>query len=99
MVNVILTDGRVEVALSGKIYAEEAANIRDQVFPCVGEGFMHYRFRMEDVLYIDSTGLGVLLALQKKVAKHGGEVRISGLRDELRKLFELTKLADLFRME
>lgn len=99
MVNVRRTNSGVEVELVGKIYAEQAAIICDRVFPFVGEGVLAYRFRMEDVSYIDSTGLGVLLSLQKRVAKQGGEVRIAGLQAELRKLFDLTKLTDLFVME
>jgi anti-sigma B factor antagonist len=46
--------------------------------------------------YIDSSGLGALVTLSKKVREQGGELRIAGLNEDLRSLFELTKLDTLF---
>jgi anti-sigma B factor antagonist len=46
--------------------------------------------------YIDSSGLGALVALSKRVRELGGELRLSGLNEDLRSLFELTKLDTLF---
>ncbi len=46
--------------------------------------------------YIDSSGLGALVSISKKVREEGGELRLAGLNDDLRSLFELTKLDTLF---
>ncbi|TFG43796.1 MAG: anti-sigma factor antagonist [Gemmatimonadales bacterium] len=46
--------------------------------------------------YIDSSGLGALVSISKKVREQGGELRLSGLNEDLRSLFELTKLDTLF---
>jgi anti-sigma B factor antagonist len=46
--------------------------------------------------YIDSSGLGALVSILKRVREHGGELRLSGLNEDLRSLFELTKLDTLF---
>jgi anti-sigma B factor antagonist len=48
--------------------------------------------------YIDSSGLGVLVSLAKRVRELGGELRIAGLNEDLRSLFELTKLDSLFQI-
>ena len=48
--------------------------------------------------YIDSSGLGALVTLSKKVRDLGGELRIAGLNEDLRALFELTKLDTLFHI-
>jgi anti-sigma B factor antagonist len=48
--------------------------------------------------YIDSSGLGALVSLSKKVREQGGELRIAGLNEDLRALFELTKLDTLFHI-
>lgn len=48
--------------------------------------------------YIDSSGLGALVSLSKKVRELGGELRIAGLNEDLRSLFELTKLDTLFHI-
>ena len=46
--------------------------------------------------YIDSSGLGALVSIARKVREEGGDIRLSGLNDDLRSLFELTKLDTLF---
>jgi anti-sigma B factor antagonist len=40
--------------------------------------------------------LGALVSISKKVREHGGELRLAGLNEDLRSLFELTKLDTLF---
>ena len=46
--------------------------------------------------YIDSSGLGALVSISKRIREAGGELRLAGLNDDLRSLFELTKLDTLF---
>ena len=48
--------------------------------------------------YIDSSGLGVLVSLSKKIREQGGELRLAALNEDLRTLFELTKLDTLFQI-
>ncbi len=48
--------------------------------------------------YIDSSGLGVLVSLSKKIREQEGELRLASLNEDLRTLFELTKLDTLFRI-
>ena len=46
--------------------------------------------------YIDSSGLGALVSISKRIREAGGELRLSGLNEDLSSLFELTKLDTLF---
>jgi anti-sigma B factor antagonist len=48
--------------------------------------------------YIDSAGLGVLVSLAKRLHELGGDIRLANLNDDLRTLFELTKLDTLFQI-
>ncbi|HXD24112.1 MAG TPA: STAS domain-containing protein [Gemmatimonadaceae bacterium] len=48
--------------------------------------------------YIDSSGLGVLVSLAKKMRDMGGDLRLANLNDDLQTLFELTKLDTLFQI-
>ena len=52
--------------------------------------------RGERTGYIDSSGLGALVSISKRIREAGGELRLSGLNEDLRSLFELTKLDTLF---
>lgn len=46
--------------------------------------------------YIDSSGLGILVSLSKKIREAGGRLRLASLSEDLRTLFELTRLDTLF---
>ena len=46
--------------------------------------------------YIDSSGLGALVSLSRRLRDAGGDLRLVGLNDDLRSLFELTRLDQLF---
>jgi anti-sigma B factor antagonist len=48
--------------------------------------------------YIDSSGLGVLVSLSKRIRELNGDLRLSNLNDDLKTLFELTKLDTLFQI-
>ena len=48
--------------------------------------------------YIDSSGLGVLVSLSKRIRENNGELRLANLNDDLKTLFELTKLDTLFQI-
>ena len=48
------------------------------------------------VSFIDSCGLGELVASQISVENKGGEIKLIGLTDQLRELFEATRLLAVF---
>lgn len=48
--------------------------------------------------YIDSSGLGVLVSLSKRIREENGRLKLAGLNQDLRTLFELTKLDTLFQI-
>lgn len=48
--------------------------------------------------YIDADGLGALVSAHKRVRQRGRELKIANLNDDLKTLFELTKLDTLFEV-
>lgn len=53
----------------------------------------------ENLNYIDSTGLGVLVSTLKKVQKYGGNIKITKLKSYLGKIFNVTGLTKVFEIE
>ena len=49
--------------------------------------------------YISSSGLRLFLALRKETAAKGGKVAIRNVNDEIRKVFMMTGLFNLFDIE
>jgi len=51
---------------------------------------------LKGVTFIDSCGLGELVASQVSVENKGGEIKLIGLTDQLRELFRATRLLAVF---
>ena len=62
----------------------------------VGEKKTTIVLNLADVTYIDSCGLGELVASQVSVEKSGGEIKLIGLTETLRELLTVTRLLTVF---
>lgn len=91
-----VADGKVKVSLSGSMYVEEAAVLRERLLDYADKGYKLFFIDMSGVDYIDSSGLGVLVAIHKRAVQKGGEVELHGLRGVVKELFELTRLTKVF---
>jgi anti-sigma B factor antagonist len=70
--------------------------LKSVIQEAVDKGERKFLIDFSQTGYIDSSGLGALVSLSKKVREQGGELRLAGLNEDLRSLFELTKLDTLF---
>jgi anti-sigma B factor antagonist len=95
----VVIEGEVLVHLKGKIYVDQATMIREKLFTFIESG--HYRFVVDlaNVTYIDSSGLGVLVAIHKNVLQNNGRVKLTGLHGDVLELFELTRLTKVFETD
>lgn len=99
MINEIaVRNNQVIVVLSQSLYAEEAALLREKLVAYVEQNYVHFAIYMKDVEYIDSSGLGMLVALHKRVLAAGGEVVLHGLSGTVKDLFDFTKLNKMFKI-
>ena len=60
------TDNQVLITLSGSIYLEEATQLRASLIGYIEKGHRTFIIDLSDVDYIDSSGLGTLVAIQKR---------------------------------
>ena len=85
----------VEVQVKGEIDAYTAPKLRETLFPLSEQDNVSMVVDLTEVSYMDSTGLGVFVGLFKSVRAHNGEFRLIGLSERLRRLFDITGLADI----
>jgi anti-sigma B factor antagonist len=88
-------NSNVEVQVKGEIDAYTAPKLRETLFPLSEQDQVSMTVNLGDVSYMDSTGLGVFVGLFKSVRAHNGEFRLVGLSERLRRLFDITGLADI----
>lgn len=94
-----IMENQVIVQLNGSIYVEEATAIREQLLEYIEQGHVEFVINLGNVDYIDSSGLGVLVAIQKRALQKNGKVIIRELRGLVKELFELTRLTSVFEIE
>ncbi|MDP4162993.1 MAG: anti-sigma factor antagonist [Bacillota bacterium] len=85
----------LEIKVEGEIDAYTAPKLRDAIFPLSEKENVKMIIDLTDVLYMDSTGLGVIVGVFKSVRAHNGDFKLIGLSDRLKRLFEITGLADI----
>ncbi len=86
------------VEVEGQLIVGNRQELKQKVLEDLEDGARKFVIDFSETGYIDSSGLGVLVSLSKKIREKGGELRLSNLNEDLRTLFELTKLDTLFRI-
>jgi anti-sigma B factor antagonist len=84
--------------VEGQLIVGNRQELKQKVLEELEGGERRFLIDFDRTGYIDSSGLGVLVSLSKKIREQGGELRLANLNEDLRTLFELTKLDTLFQI-
>ncbi len=90
------TKGVVVIGVDGQLIVGNRHELKDKITEALDAGDRKFLIDFSNTGYIDSSGLGVLVSLLRKIREAGGDLRLAGLNEDLRTLFELTKLDTLF---
>ena len=92
------TDNGDETTLEidGTLDAVTAPDLRSVVDQLVNERRKEVTLELSSLRLIDSSGVGVIVSLFKRIRANGGQVRIVGLRDQPRAIFRLLRLDRVF---
>ena len=90
---------QVLISVEGQLVASNRQHLKQQVADELERGARYFLIDFRETGYIDSAGLGVLVSLSKKIREEQGELRLANLNDDLKTLFELTRLDTLFELE
>jgi anti-sigma B factor antagonist len=91
-------NGVTVVRVDGQLIVGNRQELKALIQDALEQGDRRFVIDCANTGYIDSSGLGALVTISKKVRESGGELRLAALNDDLRSLFELTKLDVLFRI-
>ena len=91
------TEGdRTVLVVGGEIDVYTAPKLREKLIDLVGAGNHHLVVDMENVEFLDSTGLGVLVGGLKRVRAHDGSLRLVCTQERILKIFRITGLTKVF---
>ena len=84
------------VSLGGEVDLYTAPELKQELHRLVGEGATRIVIDMTDTTFIDSTTLGVLLSVVKRVRPEGGSVVLVCPDRNVKRIFEITLLDRVF---
>jgi len=79
------------------VFGEESANLRDTVKKLITDN-KHIVLNLSGVSYIDSGGLGTLVALYTSAQNNGGKIKLASLTPRVGDLLQVTKLVTIFEV-
>jgi len=83
----------------GEIDAFTAPVLRERLASAENVKGLQAELNLSEVGYMDSTGLGVFVGFYKAVKTNGGHVKITGVNNRLKRLFEITGLDEVIDIE
>jgi anti-sigma B factor antagonist len=87
---------RTVIDVAGEVDVYTAPKLRETLIELVAQGSYHLVVNMEEVDFLDSTGLGVLVGGLKRVRAHDGSLRLVCTQERILKIFRVTGLAKVF---
>ena len=85
--------------ISGEIDAFTEPMLREKLSTVELKKGLQAELNLSDVSYMDSTGLGVIVAFFKNVNANEGHVKLTGLSPRLKRLFDITGLGEIMDIE
>ncbi len=92
--NIVIYDIKWEF----KIIDEMPASLHNHVKSQLEIGKRNFLFNLKDVTYLESLGLGILVANLISISNLGGKLRLTNLVPKLRLLLEITELIKIFKI-
>jgi anti-sigma B factor antagonist len=87
------------VALDGRIVlGEESQALRQRLKNLIAEGSKKIILNMDNIKYIDSAGLGILVAAHVCAKLQGASLILSNLGTKFQEILQITKLVTVFQV-
>ena len=86
------------VALDGEIDLHESPAVLEKLNPLISRKLPSIHLDMSRVSYIDSSGLAAIIDAMQRVQAYGGEFALFAMRESVRKIFEISRLDQVFKI-
>ncbi|WP_371375774.1 STAS domain-containing protein [Sporomusa aerivorans] len=87
---------QVNIKLIGQMFDEDAADLRAKLSAYIDQGYNTYILDMGELDYIDSSGIAVLISVNKRLESIRGHIVLKHLKGVVKELFTITHLITVF---
>ena len=84
--------------LSGKFNTDSASFATSKIMPTI-DGVNKVTFDLDELIYISSSGLKVLIAAMKKINAQGGMMTVRNAKNQVRDVLDMTGFSQIFNLE
>jgi len=81
-----------------RLDAHNSSDLKAQMLNLFEEGKNNIVVDLNDVRFVDSSGLGALVSGFKNASARNGNLKLCGLQPQVRSMFELTRLHRVFEI-
>lgn len=88
------------IRLSGELDHHTADELREQASSAIERnGIQHILLNLEQLSFMDSSGLGVILGRYKQIKQLHGEMVVCAISPAIQRLFDMSGLFKIIRLE
>lgn len=84
----------LDVSLSGDLDIDSTEVVEEELIPAM-KNYKVVSVNFENVLFVDSSGIGLLLNLVQTLNENGTQVTISNVKEEVMEVFHLLQIPDI----
>ncbi len=88
-----------DISLKGELDVSTADKLKEYLHNLADEKILDMKINLDKLDYIDSTGLGVMIGVLKKLKTDNKEIHILNPKSNVKKIFTITGLDKIFKME
>ena len=85
-------DGCTVVSVRGEVDLATAPSLKNRLLELVADGATNIVVDLSNTDFLDSTGLGAVVAAYKRVRAHDGHLKLVATSARVRRVFEITNL-------
>ncbi len=86
------------VALEGEIDLHESPQVMERLNPLIAKQSPRIHLDLSRVSYIDSSGLATFIDAMQRIQAYGGEFALIAMRESVHKIFEISRLDQVFKI-
>jgi anti-sigma B factor antagonist len=95
----IREDGEIKILVcQGRLDAQVSGNVKEKIQQLLDQGNLCLIVDMEEIVFMDSSGLGTLVGCQRRYGEKTGEIKLAGPVKDVLAVFEITRAARLFHI-
>lgn len=94
-----INENHATITLTEKVYVHDASLLRDDLIEMINRGITDMWIDLSELSYIDSSGLGTLVTINKRIQEKNGKLVMKGPQGLPLELIKRTRLDKVFTIQ